>query len=900
MLSDLLFRLRALQQQKAVESELDQELRAHLENETEKYVAAGLSSQEAARRAHLTLGGLEQIKEECRDARGTRWMEDLLQDFRYAVRTLRQRPGFATIAWLTLALGIGATTVMFTLINGVLLKPLPYPEPNKLLNLHERTEKSNEYGNIWVFAYPNYLDCKRGSRSLDMAAWRYSVGTVSQKNEAQYVSARQISPDFFSVLGISLFRGRTFLPEEDRPGAAPVVIVSYGLSQRLNAANPGAIGTQLVIDGKSFTLVGITPPGFRFADEEPDIFTPLGQDTAPSLQDRNRHPGIQVIARLGPGVSLREAQTELALVGSRLAQQYPNSNAGRTFIAEQLRPDVGDAGSTLWLLLGAVTLVLLIACANVASLLLARAVSRERELAMRVALGASRSRLARQCLTESAVLALSGGLLGILLAAIGIRPFIAFWPGTLPRAEQVQLDWRVLLFAIAASLMSGLLFGLAPALRAPVRELEKTLRAGARTATGSSRRLHSSFVVSEIALAVVLLVSAGMLGRTLLRLSSLDPGINFRNVLVARMALSSDALAKPGQIRAAWQDVLLRARRIPGVQSAAAVDTIPMREGNNQLGYWTTPSVPPPSEQPLALATSVTPEYLQVMGIRLLKGRFFDEHDTLGNQSVVVIDDVLAQQAFAGQEPVGKSLYVPSMGANNWSDAKNPAPLRIIGVVGHVLHWGLAGDDQAQVRAQFYYPFAQVPDSFLRRWSELMSIAVRTTIPPLQEVAPLRRELRGATGGAGGDQALYEVSTMEQLVGNSLARQRFLLLLFSIFAGLALLLACIGIYGVLAYLTGQRVSEIGVRIALGATAREVIWLVLRQSLAMIFAGVAVGFLAALAAGRLLERSVEGVRSVEPLAFTTMVTILIAAGLFASWLPAHRASKVDPITALRYE
>jgi predicted permease len=900
MLNDLLFRLRALFQSKAVESELDEELRAHLENEINKYKAAGFSSPEAVRRARLTLGGLEQIKEQCRDARGTRWVEDLLQDFRYAVRTLRQRPGFAVVALLTLALGIGATTVMFTLINGVLLKPLPYRDPDKLLNLQEQTEKSNEYGNIWPFAYPNYLDCKRESRSLDMAAWRYGVGTLSQKNEAQYVSTRQIAPNFFDVLGLGLFRGRAFLAEEDRTGAAQVVIVSYSLSQRLPVGSSGALGTQLVIDGKSFTVVGITPPGFRFGEEEPDVFTPLGQHPAPNLQDRKRHPGIEVIARLQPGVTFHEAQTELAWIGSRLAQQYPDSNAGRSFIAEQLRPDVGNVRPTLWLLLGAVTLVLLIACANIASLLLARAVSRERELAMRVALGASRSRLVRQCLTESGVLGLSGGALGILLATLAIRPFITFWPGTLPRAEEVQLDWRVLLFAVAASLLSGLLFGLAPALRAPVGELEKTLRAGARSVTGTSRRLHSSFVVSEIALAVVLLVSAGMLGRTLLRLSSLDPGVNFRNVLIARMALSSDALAKPGQIRAAWEDVQDRARRIPGVHSVAAVDTVPMREGNNQLGYWTTPSVPPPTQQPLALTTAVTPDYLQVMGIRLLKGRFFDEHDRLGNEPVVVIDEVLAQQAFAGQESVGKALYVPSMGANNWSDEQKPVPIRIVGVVGHVRHWGLAGDDQAQVRAQFYYPFAQVPDAFLRRWSELMSIVVRTAVPPLNEVEPLRRELRGATGGAGGDQALYEVHTMEQLVGDSLARQRFLVLLFGIFAGLALLLACIGIYGVLAYLTGQRVPEIGVRIALGATAREVIWLVLRHSLAMIFAGVAAGALAALAAGRLLERSVEGVRSVEPVAFAMMVAILIAAGLLASWLPARRASKVDPITALRYE
>ena len=533
------------------------------------------------------------------------------------------------------------------------------------------------------------------------------------------------------------------------------------------------------------------------------------------------------------------------------------------------------------------SLVLLIACVNVASLLLARAVSRERELAMRVALGAGRGRLVRQCLTESAVLGISGGVLGVLLAAIGIRPFVAFWPGTLPRAEEVQLDWRVLLFAIAASLASGLLFGLAPALRAPVRQVEQVLRAGGRTVTGSSRRLHSGFVISEIALAVVLLVSAGMLGRTLLHLSSLDPGVNIRNVLVTRMALSPTTLDNPAKIRAVWQDVLDRSRRVPGVQSVTMVDTVPMRQGNNQLGYWTTAAIPPENQLPIALATSVTPDYLTVMGIPLLKGRFFNDRDRLGSELVIVIDSVLAQHAFGGQEPVGRRLWVPDMGSN---------PVRVVGVVGHVRHWGLAGDDQSQVRSQFYYPFAQVPDPLLRRWSELMSIAVRTGADPLNVVQPLRREVRGVAN----DQVLYEIRTMEQLASDSLARQRFLLLLFGIFAGLALLLACIGIYGVLAYLTSQRVPEIGLRMALGAGAGEVMWLVLRQSLGMILLGVGVGAGAALAAGRILQRLVQGMQPTEPSTFAVMIPVLLAAVLFASFLPARRASRVDPLNALRQE
>ena len=402
-----------------------------------------------------------------------------------------------------------------------------------------------------------------------------------------------------------------------------------------------------------------------------------------------------------------------------------------------------------------------------------------------------------------------------------------------------------MLFAVCVALLSGLLFGLAPALRVRSRELEQVLRAGARTLVGSSRRLHSGFVISEIALAVVLLVAAGMLGSTLLRLSSINPGVNVHNVVTSRMALSPGVLSDPARIRSAWDDVLDRASHVPGVQSVAMVDTVPMRDGNNQLGYWKTPAEPAQSQKPLALASSVTPDYLKVMGIALREGRFFDQQDRKGSEPVMVIDEVMAQHAFGGEDPIGKRL---------WTDLV-PEPMRIVGVVSHVRYWGLASDDQAVVRDQFYYPFAQVPDGYLRRWSELMSIAVRTKIGPLNVVEPLRKELRGATG----DQVLYEVRSLEQLASATLARQRFLLLLFGAFSGLALLLACIGIYGVLAYVTSQRVPEIGVRMALGATARDVVRLVLRQSFGMIFVGIGAGTAAALVVARLLERLVDGVR-----------------------------------------
>jgi predicted permease len=865
------------------EEELEKELRFHLDQHITDLIASGLEPEEARRQARLALGGPEQVKEECRDARGTRWLEDLLQDFHYALRTLRQRPGFAAVALLTLALGNGATTVMFTVINGVLLRPLSYPEPDRLATVHGFTET---FGEFWGFSNLDFADAKRESRSLAMAAWTYGGGTISEPGEPEYVGGRRISAELFSTLGITLLHGRAFRPEEDRPGAAPVAIISYGLWQRRYGGDPAAIGRPLVFEGKPYTVAGIAPAGFQLSGEA-DVFTPLGQNTDPRMQNREAH-FIHVVARLRPGVALTEAQTELTLIGSQLAKQYPESNAGLSLLAHPLQQElVGDVRSTLWLLLAAVSLVLLIACVNIASLLLARAVSRERELAVRVALGATRSRLARQCLTESAVLGLSGGALGVLLAAIGVRPFVAFWPGSLPRAEEIRLDWDVLLFALAVSLVSGLLFGLASVLRVPVRGLEQALRAGARNIARSSRRLHSAFVISEIALAVVLLVSAGMLGRMLLTFSSLNPGVNVRNVLTARFAISPGALANPAQIRAAWQDVLDRARRAPDVESVALADIIPMREGENSLSYWSTRTPPAPNQAPLALASSVTPDYLKVMGIPLRQGRFFNDLDRMGSEPVVVVDNNLAQHAFGGKDVVGQHLWIPAMGS---------VPIRIVGVVGHVRHWGLADDDQSRVRDQMYYPFAQVPDALLHFFSSIMSIAVRTRIPPLGVVEPLGQELRGAAA----DQALYDVHTMEQLVSASLARQRFLLLLFGIFAGLALLLACIGIYGVLSYLTSQRVPEIGVRMALGARARDVMWLVVRQALGMILVGIGLGISAALAAGRLLEHLIPGVRHTEPLTYSIMISVLVTAALFASLVPARRASRVDPISALHQE
>jgi predicted permease len=882
-------------QRKEMDERLEKELGFHLEQHAADLIAQGYAPDDARRQARLDLGGLTQVEEACREARGTRWLEDLLQDFRYTLRTLWLKPAFTVVALLTLALGIGATTIMFTVINGVLLKPLAYLAPERIVVLQEKTDWSTQFGDLWAFAYPNYLDCKNQVRSLDLMAFAYNGGTVTASGHAEFVDAFEISSDVFPVLGIHVIRGRDFTSDDDRPGAAPVAIISYGLWQRFFGQNPAVIGMPLVFEHvneeKVYTIAGVAPAGFQLEGStslggEADIFTPLGQDTGPVMQRRDRHPGIRVWGRLHPGAKTEDARTELAVVGHQLAAEYPKSNKGRTFIADQLRPDVGDARSTLYLLFGAVGLVLLIACVNVASLLLTRAISRERELAVRAALGAGRGRLVRQCLTESAVLGLAGGALGLLLAAIGLRPFVAFWPGSLPRAAEVHFDWHVLLFVLGASLLSSVLFGLAPALRAPASHLEQALRAGARSITGSSRRLHGSFVISEISLALVLLVAAGILGRTMLRLASKYPGLDVHNVLTARIALSAATLKDPALTRAAWNEVLRSLSSVPGVEAVATVDTVPMREGSNTIQYAVTAAKPPEGSERYILANSVSPDYLKVMRLALRRGRFLTEQDQLGREGVVVIDEAMAQQAFPGEDPIEKYLWI-GLGSD---------PVRVVGVVDHVLQSGPAGDDQAKVRAQLYYPFAQVPDNYLPRWSQLMSIAVRTHGDPRSLLESMRLSVRGS----GDDQVLYQVRTLEELSEGAIAQQRFLLLLFAIFAGLALLLACVGIYGVLAYLTSQRVPEIGVRMALGASPRSVIWLVLRQSLAMILTGAGVGIAGAWGAARVLERTVSGVQSTEPLAFVSTVFLLITAALLASFVPARRASQIDPVIALRQE
>ncbi|MBV9406075.1 MAG: ABC transporter permease, partial [Acidobacteriaceae bacterium] len=532
-----------LWRRKRLEEQLENELRFHLEQQQEDLMAHGRSAEDARRSARMAVGGPEQVKERCRDARGTRWVEELLQDARYALRNFRQKPGFAVITVLITALGIGATTVLFTVVDSVLLRPLPFKDPNRLVVLHGFLEHLGEF---WGYSYPDFKNIRDESRSMQVAAWTFGGGTLTAPGEPVYLDARQISAGLFPTLGIHALYGRAFRGEEDRPGAAPVAMISYGLWKRRFGGDPSAVGKALAFDGKSYLLAGIAPPGFQLSGEA-DVFTPLGQATDRRMQNRQA-AFLKLVARLAPGVTLDQAQTELGLINQRLAREYPKSDGAVRMLVRPLLQDlVQDVRGTLWLLLSAVGLVLLLACVNIASLFLTRAVSREREWAMRVALGAGRWRLIRQAMTESAVLGLCGGLLGMIAAALSWHPFVVLWPGSLPRAEEIEMDWRVLCFGVALSLFCGILFGVAPAVRAPMHRLEEALRGGGRTVTAGSR-LHSPFVICEIALALVLLVSAGMLGHTLLALSTLNPGLNARNVLTARFAISPAVLENPSSI----------------------------------------------------------------------------------------------------------------------------------------------------------------------------------------------------------------------------------------------------------------------------------------------------------------------------------------------------------------
>jgi predicted permease len=691
-----------------------------------------------------------------------------------------------------------------------------------------------------------------------------------------------VSASFLDVLGVQPVAGRNFTAAEDQSGAPPVAIIDYAFWQQRFGGRPDAVASPIVLNGKGYTVVGILPAGFQFLDSRP-ILTPIGQSDEIWMQKRDAHPGIQAIARLKAGMDVQTANVELRVIGTRVAQAYPETDSKFTFRALSLREQiVGQAGRALILLGGAVGLVLLIACVNVASLFLARSVSREREFSLRAALGATRLRLSKQLLTESLMLSLSGGIVGLLIAGAGTRWAIARLPHWLPRMNDVAIDVRVLLFALAISILCGLAFGIAPAFRQRT-DLETHLRQAHGSGAGI-RRIHGLFVVAELALAFVLLAGAGLMLRSIQQLWNVSPGFDPHNVLTMGVALPPTNVKNPSLIRNGWQQTLERVRNTPGVE-AAAIDSITPLSGESQhVAYWTTAEKKPPKSAARAWLFTPTPDYLRTMKIPLLRGRFFSEQDRVGSAPVVVIDDTLAKRLFPDRNAVDNELSVQFMGR-----------VRIIGVVGAIKHLTLDEDAYTARQPAIYIPFLEFPDDFMQVTTTGMNLLVRTSTNALALLPVVKNSVVGPER----DTPVRDPATMEQLIGYSTAQRSGMALLLGIFAALALALSAIGIYSVISYAMSQRIQEIAIRMALGAETKQVLRLVLAQGLRMITAGVVVGMVASFALMRLLAKLLFGVTAADPMAFAAAVVALCAIALFAIYFPARRAAKIDPALTLRY-
>jgi predicted permease len=815
-------------------------------------------------------------------------MDTLWQDLQYGFRSLKKSPGFAAIAILTLALGIGANTALFSIVNGVLLRPLPYPDPNSLGVL---AESSADFESSSV-SYPNFLDWQRMNTTFSaMSAIRADDATITGSGETDRVSVGMVSSSFFSILGVNMIRGRSFTPDEDRLGAAPVVVVSAGLWHRKFGSDPNILGKTILMNGDGYTVIGITPQIHLEAsnfEKAKDVYVPVGQFKDPLFYNRGVHEGMRAIGRLKPGVTFAAAQADLSQIARSLAATYPDADKGAGIHLVSLKKDiVGDVQPFLLVLLGAVGFVLLIACVNVANLQLARSSSRAREFAIRSALGAGQKRIIRQLLTESVLLGLAGGALGLLLASWGTQVALRVMPETLPRAQDVGLDGRVLLFSLIASVFAGVLFGLAPALRISRPVLQATLQESGRGGSGAKHRAQGIFVVVEMAMALVLLIGAGLMIRTLVDLWSVNPGFNPHNVLTYQITLSPSYGVNASANRASMRDLESRLSAVPGIEAVSLMGGgLPMT-GDDELPFWLDGQPKPANETDMSstLFYLTSPAYLKVMQIPLKEGRFFTQGDNENAPAVMVIDEKFARQYFPNEDPIGKRVHFALI---------DMTP-EIVGIVGHVKQWGLDRDAKQPIQAQSYISFVQVPDKFMTGPPAAVVVA-RTIGPPANMAGALREALRKMND----QNVMYELRTMDEIVADSLAARRFSMILLSVFATLALLLSSIGIYGVISYVVGQRTREIGIRVALGAQRRDVLQMMLGEGMKMALLGVAVGVVVALGLTRMLSKMLFGVSATDPVTFLTVAMVLTGVALAACYIPAQRAMRVDPMIALRHE
>jgi predicted permease len=817
-------------------------------------------------------------------------MTSLLQDIRYAIRILVKSPGFTIIAILTLALGIGANTALFSVVNGVLLNPLPYEQPDRLVALYSRTHTFTHSS----ISYPNFLDWVRENRTFaSMAAFRSDSSNMTGMGEPERLKMEMVSANFFSVLGVKPVIGRSFLPREDQLGAAPVVMISDGIWQRKFAGAAGAVGRTLTLNGTDYTIIGVVPDDFHYHSgnfrTNTDVFVPIGQWNGPLFRDRRTGMGMDAVGRLAPGVTLAQAQADMNSIANNLANAFPDADKGSGVTMLTLRDDVvGSIRPFLLVLLAAVGFVLLIACANVANLLLVRATGRAREFAIRAALGANQARVVRQLLTESILLSLVGGALGLMIAAWGTRAALRVLPDALPRSNEIHLDLIVLLFTLGVSIFVGIVFGLVPALKTASRDLHETLKEGGRGGSGLRHRTQNTFVVIEMALALVLLVGAGLMIRSLAVLSGVSPGFNPHNALEFNIGSAQPLGGTPDQIRAVFLALHDRLASVPAVQSVSLeVGATPM-EGDSEFGFWLAGQPKPASDtdMKMALFYSVQPDYLTAMGIPLLRGRFLTSDDDQHSPPVIVIDQEFAHLAFGNDDPLGKRVNFEILGT---------AP-EVVGVVGHVKQWGLDEGSHSPVLAQFYFPISQIPDQFMPLLARGVGAVVRTNGSPLATVGGLRHALEEFDSQA----VMYGTQPLDEVISDSIASRRFAMILLGVFAALALLLSAIGIYGVISYIVGQRVHEIGIRLALGAHPADVLRLILGQGTKLALLGVAIGIAAALALTRLMTKMIFGVSAHDPLTFAGVAIILVIVALAACYIPARRAMRTDPMVALRYE
>ena len=827
-------------------------------------------------------------------------MHKLLQDVRYAVRTLLKKPGFTLIAVLTLAIGIGASTAIFTVVDAALLRGLPYKSPERLYHLWESTPQK-EFAQR-EFSYPDYQDYQQNQVLEGVAAYTGGGGIMTGRGEPERVQAPAASANFFSTLGVEPLIGRTFQPGEDKAGAPRVVVLTYAMWQRRFGGDPAVLNQSVTINGDPYTVVGVLPASFQFAMRAADLWRPY-QPTEAQLTRRFMH-GTNLIGRLKQGVTAEQAQTELSVIASRIEQENKQSHAGTGFKLIPLQEQVvGQVRPILLVLLAAVGFVLLIACANVASLLLTRSLSRHKEVAIRSALGASRWRVIRQLLTESMLLSLLGGVLGVLIAYWGVSGLVAALPegqlNALPFLKTLHLDSSILAFSFGLSLLTGIVFGLAPALQSSRPDLNEVLKEGGRNAGGGAgQRLRSALVVSEIALAVVLLVGAGLMMKSLLKLLQSNIGFDPQNVLTMTVAVPPAKYDNAAKQNAFFDRLKERVESLPGVNESGTVNVLPLQGGNTTRFYVDGDPIPPPGQEIEANIRVVNETYFQTLGVPLIAGRTFDDRDratappanaqgttgqattsqAVNTPGVVIIGKTLADKIFPGRDPVGRKLA--------YNSSTGP-PDVIVGVVGDVKIGGL---DEA-LRPVLYFPFRRFP-------GVATNLVVRTNAEPTTLVAAIRNETRMLEP----EVALFNVRAMEEVISTSPAAfmRRFPALVISIFAGVALLLASIGIYGVVSYSVSQQTHHIGVRMALGAQASDILKMVLKQGLTMALAGIAVGVVAALGLMRLLRSLLFEVQTTDAATFAFVVSVLFLVALFACYLPARRATKVDPLVALRYE